>query len=282
MSVHVLDKFKELGLTPSCILTTPDKPKGRKLILTPNVTKTWAINNNVPYIEVDKFDDNTINKIKEYNPDLFIVASYGKIIPERILNIPKFGSLNIHPSLLPKLRGATPIQQTILEDNPKTAVSIILIDKEMDHGPIVLQQAIDLTEYNTWPMGYIEAEEILAKFGAELLFNNLGKYFNNEIEIQEQDHSQATFTNKITKEDGLIHPEDETAQRMNFLKFKAFEVWPQTYFFTKKNDKEIRVKVNDAIFEDGKMKILKVTPEGQGMMSYDSFLQSIKTYETNS
>jgi methionyl-tRNA formyltransferase len=286
MSVKVLNGLLNYGMMPDVIVTVPDKPQGRKLILTPNPIKTWAIEHNIPYLEFAKLDDEAYEKLQEEKPKLFIVASYGKIIPERFLEIPEFGALNVHPSKLPELRGASPLQSTILEDKNKTAVTIIKMDKEMDHGPIIAQREVDIAEIAEWPTRYSELEVITANIGAGLIIENLDVYISGELKLQEQDHSLATFTTKISKEDGLIDPwtKDPIEQRKNILKIRALETWPGTYFFVDKTikgeDKKIRVIVKDAEWLENEeagnqLKITRVIPEGGKEMMWDSFLQSI-------
>ena len=290
MSVKVLNAMRSFGLTVDRIITVPDKPQGRKLVLTPNPTKVWAIDHNIPYFEFAKLDDEAFEKLHSLTdaekPKLFIVASYGKIIPERFLNIPKFGMLNIHPSKLPELRGAAPLQFTILEDRHKTAVTIIKVDKEMDHGPIFAQKDIDIAEIANWPVTYSELELITANIGAELIAKNLDAYMKGDLKLVEQNHELATFTKKIEKEDGLINPwlTKPEEQRKNILKIRAYEQWPGTHFFVDKiingEPKKIRVIVREAAWKENaeagqQLKITRVVPEGGNEMSWDSFLQSI-------
>lgn len=296
MSVKVLEAMDIYDIKIDLVITVPDKPQGRKLALTPNPTKIWAMNNKIPHLEFAKLDDEAFKALQQINishdkqtsllerPKLFIVASYGKIIPERFLEIPEFGALNVHPSKLPELRGASPLQSTILADQHKTAVTIIKMDKEMDHGPIFDQRDIDVAELSLgWPVKYSELEDMTAYIGVKLIKDSLNSYINGTLKLKEQDHSKATFTKKIIKEDGLIDPwtMDPIEQRKNLLKIKAFEEWPRTYFFidkiTKGENKNIRVIVKDAEWqEEGPhLKITKVVPEGGKEMSWESFLQSI-------
>lgn len=290
MSIKCLNALMSQGLKADLIVTTPDKPMGRKLELTPNPTKVWAIDHHVPYFEFDKLNDEAFdaltNLTEKTRAKIFIVASYGKIIPERFLNIPEFGALNIHPSRLPELRGASPLQQTILNDTSNTAVSIIKMDKEMDHGPIFAQKEIDISKIANWPVGYNELELIMANIGAELIAENLDEYLSGSLKLQEQDHADATFTKKITKEDGLINPwlSSHDEQRRTILKIKAFEEWPGTYFFFDKvikgEHKKLRAIIKDAQWLENKaeghqLKINKVIPEGGKEMTWESFLQSV-------
>lgn len=299
MSVKVLNALLNYGMQVDIIVTVPNKPQGRKLVLTPNPTKIWATDHHIPHLEFSKLNDEAYEKLQSSGnlisksnnkhgekPKLFIVASYGKIIPERFLSIPEFGALNIHPSKLPELRGASPLQSTILEDKNKMAVSIIKMDKDMDHGPIFAQRNIDIAEIAEWPVRYSELELITANIGAQLIIENLDTYISGELTLEEQNHNLATFTKKILKEDGLIDPWsiDPIEQRKNILKIRALEVWPGTYFFADKiikgENKKIRVIIKDAEWLENEpaghqLKITKVVPEGGKEMTWDSFLQSI-------
>lgn len=290
MSVKVLNALVSHGIRVDTIVTVPDKPQGRKLLLTPNPTKVWAIEHNIPHLEFAKLDDGAYEQIKCIpeieKSKVFIVAAYGKIIPESFLNIPELGMLNVHPSKLPEFRGASPLQSTILADKNDTAVTVIKIDKEMDHGPIFAQKEIDVAKIADWPVTYSELELITANIGAQLIAENLNDYINGELKLEEQNHNLATSTKKIIKEDGLINPwlTKATEQRLNILKIRAFEEWPGTYFFidkiTKGESRKIRVIIKDASWlgnaeEGNQLKITKVIPEGGSEMTWDSFLQSI-------
>ena len=242
-SILVLEELKEL---PSLIITEPDKPKGRGLKLTPNPVKIWAVKNNVKYIH-------DYNIKEEY--DLFVVASYGKIISKNILDIPKYGTLNVHPSLLPKYRGASPIQSQILNDEKEVGVTIMLVDEKMDHGPIVKQKKVII---ENWPIRASELENVLAKEGGKLL----STVMNGWTEVKEQNHKKASFCKKITKEDGLIDFNDDPYK--NYLKILAFDIWPRAYFF--KDGK--RNIITKAEYIDNKLIIKKVIPEGGKERNY--------------
>ena len=239
-------------------MSTPDKPQGRKLEIKPTLTKIWAEENNIPVLQPDRLkdDEDFFTQLSSVNSDVFIVASYGKIIPESFLNIPKFKTLNVHPSLLPKLRGPSPIETAILKDIKKTGVSIMRPDKEMDHGPILAQ-----VEYNVpeWPKKE-ELEKTLGDVGGELLANILPKWVSGEIEQIEQDHSKATYCVKIEKNDALLDLAGNPY--LNFRKVKAYSGWPNAFFFLEKDDKKIRVVVKDAKYENGDFIITRVIPEG--------------------
>ena len=300
LSIFVLDELLKLNFKPSLIVTTPDKPQGRKLEIKPNVVKTWAIQHNVQVLNPSKLDSEFIEnlKLKINDYPLFIVASYGKIIPNEIIELPKHKTLNIHPSLLPQYRGASPLPTAILEDTKKTGITIMQLNKEMDHGPIVAQREIDMNEYfkrvgmNDWPT-YEVFEEMMAKEGAKLLAEIVSDWVSGKIKPTEQDHSKATYTKKINKEEAQVDLNDIQSNISTdrayevFRKIQAYHEWPQAYFFLERKDpatqadKKIRVKITEAEFkrtEDidgnaGKLIIKKVIPEGKKEMSFESFQQ---------
>lgn len=276
-SVIILDELKKSGFLPSLIITTPDKPKGRKLILTPSEVKTWAIENNIKYIQPESLrlskNPEIVEEIKSYSEnrfDLFIVASYGKIIPQEVLDIPTKQTLNVHPSLLPKLRGASPIQSAILTEN-ETGVTIMRIDAEMDHGPIVYQEKVAI---ENWPPYSDELEKILGTRGGEILAEILPKWIEGKIEEKEQDHSLATLCGKIEKSDGEINLSDDPEK--NLRKIRAYHVWPGAYFFVEHKDKKIRVIIKRASVLNGELLIERVVPEGKKEMSYDDFKKGLR------
>jgi len=272
-SVMILDALVEGGFTPDIIVTTPDTKQGRKMLLTPPPVKDWAIEKNIPLLQPEKLDKDFIEKLEEEklrsnfsSLDLFIVASYGKIIPEKVLNIPTHKTLNVHPSLLPLYRGATPMESAMLDDAKETGVTIIRMDNEMDHGPIIEQEVVFFEE---WPIKPVVAEKLFS-VGGQLLVELIPEWISGNIDEQDQDHELATYTKKIKKEHGEINFKD--GSRKNFLKIQAYNPWPGSFFFNKKDDREIRVKITEAEFKNGKLNILKVIPEGKKEMSYEDFV----------
>lgn len=137
----VLEKLINFSCKPSLVITVPDKPMGRKQIITPPPVKLLALKHKIPLLQPKTLKN---YQLPTTNYQLGIVAAYGKLIPKEILDIPKYGTLNIHPSLLPKYRGPSPLQNTILNDDKETGVSIMLLDEEMDHGPIIKNQKLKI------------------------------------------------------------------------------------------------------------------------------------------
>jgi len=272
LAVYVLNELKKAKMTPDIIITAPDKPAGRKLILTPPPAKLWAEENLISTFQPETLKNtDAIQAIKDEGSwDIFIVAAYGKILPKEILDIPKHGTLNVHPSLLPRLRGASPIQTAILEEK-ETGVSIMMVDEEMDHGPIVAQEKVTVPN---WPPSAGELEEILARKGGKMLTETIPKWISGEIEAEDQNHDNATITKKITKEDGLIYLDDNPEK--NYRKIQAFSIWPRAYFFTKHNGKKTRVIITSAELKDEKLIIKKVIPEGKKETLYGDFIKNQK------
>ena len=150
---------------------------------------------------IAKRDNLVFEEFQKMNPDICVVAAYGKIIPKKYLDVPRYGFVNIHPSLLPKYRGPSPIKTAIMNGDNKTGVTIMLVDEEMDHGPILAQSTYQISR----TIYHKLIQKDLWDLGAKLLIETLPKYVSREIKPQEQDHAQATFTKKFTREDGRIN-----------------------------------------------------------------------------
>lgn len=263
-SVKVLDTLKAGGLLPALVITTQDKPKGRKLVLTPCEVKIWAQENKVEYLEPEKLNTEFQETYKKYEIDLGVVASYGKIIPEAVLEIPKHKTINVHPSLLPKLRGASPLQSAILSESD-TGVTIIKLDKEMDHGPILAQQKLDIE----WPPYVSELKESTAKLGGEMALKVIEDIKENKLVEKEQNHSEATFTKKIEKALAEINLND--APEINLRKIRALQDYNPFFY-----DNGKRVIIKKASINNGELVIEKIVPEGKKEMNYSDYLRGKK------
>ncbi|MEK7552134.1 MAG: methionyl-tRNA formyltransferase [Patescibacteria group bacterium] len=269
-ALNFLTSLKEKGLVPKLIICGEDKVQGRGLKLTPPPVKVWAEENDINFIQPKKLDSSLITKLKESQYDFFLVASYGKIIPEEILNLPSHKTLSIHPSLLPKLRGPSPIQATILEEI-EPGVTIIRLDKEIDHGPIIAERKL---KTDIWPLKTSALSPLLAELGAELFAEILPDFLAEKIKEKPQDHGKATFTKKIEKNDALI--DLTTSAWENYKKILAYDIWPRAFFFTESKGEQLRVVITSAKFEDEKLIIEKVIPQNKKEISYETFLKSIR------
>lgn len=178
------------------VFTQPDKPTGRKQILTPPDVKVCAEKYNIPvYQPTTLKDDDTFKQIKDINPDVIVVVAYGKILPENILNLPPYGCINVHGSLLPKYRGAAPIQQAVLNGDKVTGVTTMNMGQGIDTGNILLTSEIEIGENETSAQLF----DRLSLLGADLLLETLEKAMANTLNPIEQDEEKATYTKMINK-----------------------------------------------------------------------------------
>jgi methionyl-tRNA formyltransferase len=213
------------GLEIVAVVTAPDKPVGRNQALTPSPVKKWVLGANFSVLEPDKIrKPEWVARIKELNPDLIILTAFGQIIPQEILDMPKYKALNIHPSLLPKYRGASPIQSVILNGEKETGISLMMMDAEMDHGSILGNSKYEIRNPK---IAYKELSDNLANSGAELLIKILPNWIDGKITPKEQDHSKATFCKLIKKEYGKIDW-NKSAQEIE-AQIRAYQEWPESH-----------------------------------------------------
>lgn len=221
------------------VVTKTSKKTGRTK--KQNLVKKIAEQSNLKILEKDRLSDlESIQAIQNTQATLAILLSYGTMIPEEILNHFSLGIINIHPSLLPKYRGPSPVQTTLLNGDKETGVSIMLLVKEMDAGPIIAQEKIAINPDDNYEI----LSEKLFSLGNKLLLNNLEKFIKNEIPVHPQDNNQATYAQMIQKKNGLIDW-NNSAEKIN-NKIKAFYSWPGAYTYF--NDKLL--KIITAKFED--------------------------------
>lgn len=258
---ETLEILKQAGFLPSLIITSPDRPQGRKMLMTPTPVKMWAEMNGVPYIQPEKLDLEFTNQLKAKSYDLFIVVAYGKIIPEDILNAPRLGSVNVHYSLLPKYRGASPVESAILNGDTETGVSIQKMVYKMDAGPVLAEERVTIAPDEKAP----ELRKRLIQIGGNLLVETLPKIIDLSLLATSQDEDQATHCAKIKKEDGLLNLEGNAES--NYNKFRAYAHWPRTFFFQDGK----RIIITEAALENGNFIIKKVLPEGRNEMSWADF-----------
>ena len=263
IAVYVLDTLEAAGFLPTLIVTIPAKPKGRGMEITPTAAEQWAKARNIPV-------SYTWEEFEKVEWDVAVIVDYGKIVPERIVRIPKHGFLNVHPSLLPHLRGASPIRTAILQNENPTGVTVMRVDEKMDHGPIVAQKKVDIPN---WPVKNSELERILLTEGGALLSKILPHWIDEEVEAREQNHDLATYCEKVEKEDGLLDLAADSYK--NLLKIRAYEGWPGTYTFFEKGGKKIRVKIMDAHIDNSSLVIDRIIPEGKREMSYEEFCRQM-------
>jgi len=234
-----------------------------------NAIKLTAKKLKLPLLIIESLkNDQIIEKIKKLKPDLGIVSDFGFIIPQKVIDIPKNGILNIHPSLLPLFRGSTPIQSAILAGVKKTGVTIMLINEKVDDGAVLSRVTVRLRQTENYQV----LHDHLSKLGAALLLNTIPYYLTEELKPVPQNVSKATYTKLIKKEDGEVKPQDkaELVER----KIRAYSKWPKVYTMVK----EKRVQIVAAhIDREGSFIIDRVRPEGKTEMAYPDFQNGYHT-----
>ncbi len=261
ISVDVLDQLKSFDIIPSLIVTQPDRAQGRGLEITPPPVKVWAMKSQIPYLQPQKLKE-IEDDLEKIGADWYLVVAYGKILPNWLLSIPGRRVLNIHPSLLPLYRGPSPIESALLHGQAITGVSLMILDEEMDHGPLLGQADLEVSDSTTKK----ELYEKLSSLGAVLVRDYVPEYLKGSLTAVSQQHDHATYCEKFSKADGEIDEHDTSKTTWN--KWRAFYGWPGLYFYRDIDGKKIRYKITDATLEDDKFKILRVIPEGKKEIVY--------------
>lgn len=230
----------------AAVVTQPDRPKGRSLHPQPSPVKTLAERRRLPVLQPERARaPEFLETLRQLRPDLIVVAAYGQILPQALLDLPRHGCINVHTSLLPKFRGAAPIQWAILSGDAETGVTIMQMDAGLDTGPILTQRAV--------PIGHDDTAQTLhdrlAEVGARLLVETIPGYVDGRIAPRAQPPEGATYARKITKEDGRM----DWAQpaRTLLLRLRAFTPWPGSYTFHPSDGKPALIKVWSAALDPG-------------------------------
>lgn len=269
------------------VFTQPDKPRGRKMILTPPDVKVCAQSLGIPIYQPESMKNgDALEIINQYNPDVTVVAAYGKILPKAVLDAPKFGCVNIHGSLLPKYRGAAPIQQSVLNGDKVTGITTMLMDVGLDTGDILLTEETEIGENETSG----ELFDRLAVLGGELILKTLSALEKGEITPKKQDESLATHTSKIDKSLCPIDFSKSASEVHN--KVRGLNPWPVAT--TKISGKNVKIYSTRICPKSGKsgevlstkpfvvacgeksVEILEIQPEGKKRMTADAFLAGHK------
>ncbi|TSC69073.1 MAG: methionyl-tRNA formyltransferase [Parcubacteria group bacterium Gr01-1014_56] len=278
--VVVLNALEKNGLLPALVITAPDKPRGRGQALSPSPTKEWALARGIDVLTPTTLkDEQFVAELGNSDWDVFVVAAYGSLIPKTILDIPRCGSLNVHPSLLPKFRGPSPALSAILRDERVTGVTIMQMNEKMDAGPVVAQAKVELLPAQAgeeeapgrsgWPPKGAMFEDLLATEGGNLLAEILPEWLAGKVTPEPQDEKAATYTRKFTDQDALVDLAGDA--RAQLLKIRAFDHGPRAYFMTPDGK---RVIITDAEIREGKLEILKVIPEGKKEIPFKTYLES--------
>ncbi|MBI2052238.1 MAG: methionyl-tRNA formyltransferase [Candidatus Sungbacteria bacterium] len=274
------------------VVSEPAKPAGKKKMFIPSPVALAAQELNLSLVTPESIK-NAAAQITDLAADIMIIAAYGQILPAEIISIPKFKTVNVHPSLLPRLRGASPIQAALAKGLTETGVSLMLIDEKVDHGPVISQVAMAIKGEDT----YLTLEPKLAELGAKIIIRDLPRYVSGELQPRPQDDSQATFTKLIKKETGQINWQKMSAEEVYNL-WRAYLKWPGIYtFFKDRTGRSVRLKLIEIqkcaisdiahkageVFIDasknlyitcreGTVKITKLQPESSKILTIQEFL----------
>ena len=285
----ILERLVETGRNVVGVFSQPDKPVGRKQIITPTATKVVAEKYGIPVFQPAKLRDGTALEImKELSPDLTVVAAYGKILPKEILDVSPLGNVNVHGSLLPKYRGAAPIQWSVINGDKVTGVTTMYMAEGMDTGDMILKLETKIGEDETSG----ELFERLAKLGADSIEKTLELFDKGEVPREAQDESEATYAPMLKKEMGEIDFTKPAGEIKNLV--RGMSPWPTAYAFL--DGKSIKIHKAAAVSGfsgapgelldekrvivacgDGAIEFLSVQPEGKSQMSGADFIRGRRT-----
>jgi methionyl-tRNA formyltransferase len=269
------------------VVTQPDRPKGRKKVLTPPPVKVEALNHDLPVFQPQKLrSEEGTRQVLELQPDLIVTAAYGQILPEPVLKAPKYGCINVHASLLPKYRGGAPIHHAIINGEKETGVTIMYMVKALDAGDMLLQRAIPITPGDN--VGTMHDK--LANLGAALLKEVLPSILDGTVQAVPQDDEQATFAPNITREDEKIDWKRSAREldcqirglcpwpvAYTLWKGKPFKIWKASVVNEETQDEPgtvIRLDADGIVVATGKgmLRLTEVQPSGKKPMSAKQFI----------
>ena len=234
-AVPILQAVFRFGHTVAGVVANPDRPSGRGLRLNQPPVKLEALRMEIPVYQPESLDEVFFKEIEDISPDIGLVAAYGKLIQRKFLDLPRFGIINVHPSLLPLYRGPSPLQQPLLRGDTETGVTIIQLTEDMDAGPVILQKKTAVhSDDNAGSL-----HDRLAELGGALAVQALDLIEKSKAEFREQDHSKAVYCKKINKEDALIQwdkPVDEI-----ICLVRAMTPYPGAYTFSEKDRNRIKI-----------------------------------------
>lgn len=237
LSATLLEALLTEGYNIVGVVTKPDRPIGRKQAVEESPVKETALKHNLPLLQPEKIDAGALLEIKNWKPDIIVVAAYGKILPGELLSLPGFGCVNFHTSLLPKWRGASPIQNAILSGATETGVTIMLMDKGMDTGDILTQRTVPIDPNDTTPT----LTDKLLIAGQALLLETLPLWIERHITPTKQNNEDATLCQLIERSDGHIMWSDDAESI--YHRYRALYPWPGVFTYWKKTDNLLRLKL---------------------------------------
>ena len=220
------------------VVTQPDRPVGRKKILTAPAVKRAAETLSLPVYQPESVrGEEALAHFKKLGADAFVVVSYGKILPKALLEIPSFGGVNVHASILPDYRGASPISAAIAAGEKETGVTIMVMDEKMDEGPILDVARMPISDEDTTETLLTK----LSKLGADLIVPTLKAYFSGTLVPKAQDHSKASYSGILSREDGRIDWSKSAEELERFV--RAMQPWPEAFTVWTRKDKPVKLTI---------------------------------------
>ena len=262
------DTLASQGYIPEVVVSSPDARRGRGLTLTPSETKAWALECDLKILTPETIDADFIEQIKAYGCAYAIVVAYGKILPQALIDAFPQGILNIHYSLLPKYRGASPVEGALLNGETETGVTVQQMVYALDAGDILASETTNILPEETTR----ELRPRLVSLGARLLAEMLPAFEAGTLTPVPQDHAHATMTKKIRKDQGELSLQGNATENWN--RYRAYAESPGTYTFLEKDGNRIRVKIRTAAYENGAFVPVRVVPEGKNETAYSSLVSS--------
>lgn len=268
VSADILEGIVTAGMLPFTVICSPDRPSGRNKVITPPAVKKLILEKSWPIqiLQPEKPTD-ILAELKTLAADFFVVMGYPHIIPNSILQIPKLGTIGVHPSLLPAYRGASPMQSALLAGETETGVTLYQMDSKMDHGPILAKGTVPITNSET----NVSLEKKCAGEAAKLLIETLPKFVAGKIVPIEQDHGQATFTRKFTSEDGRVDMTQDAPETI-YRKIIALNPEPSVWTMNFPGREGMRVKLLAAERKNDVIRISLIQPDGKKPMPVNQFI----------
>ena len=268
-AIPTLQKLIDSKHEVVAVYTQPDRPAGRGRKLTPPPVKVLALQHGLPVMQPKTLRDNESQRaLAELQPDVMVVVAYGLLLPQAVLDIPRYGCINIHPSLLPRWRGAAPIQHTLLAGDKETGVTIMQMNAGMDAGPILQQSKSAINTQETSG----DLHDRLSHEGGELLLDTLKKLSANNISPQAQDEKSVTLATKFNKQDAKIDWSQSANQITNQI--RAFNPWPVAH--TNWSDISLRIWQAEPIPEQSSCPpgtLVKINPDSMDIACGDGMLR---------
>ncbi|MBI1839078.1 MAG: methionyl-tRNA formyltransferase [Candidatus Colwellbacteria bacterium] len=273
-AAKVLGKLIDAHVPPKAIVCNPDRPYGRRGIITPPPTKIAVEKSGekIDILQPEKIDDKFLNVLQGYGADFYVVCAYSKILPADLVAIPRLGVVGVHPSVLPKLRGPSPIQSSILEGFTETGVTLYILDNKVDHGEMIAGARIDISETDT----YESLSFKIANLAGDLLVKSFPEFTNGAIVAKPQDEAEATYTKKFTTDEGYVDSKDlqkaisggDSNTALPILR-KIRALNPDPGVFTIVHGK--RIKLLAASIIDGRLELKVIQFEGKKPMLFSGY-----------